>query len=154
MLVGLLLQAHSVTSDHQPECGLATSLATSPNTYRTACAEVVTGTYTQVFKGCGFLKQNLEWEETQPHSHRHPGWECGKGPELDGQLIVKGSVRKRVVMAVGLSRECWAPEATCMGHQLPTPACESQCGCWAPGTRQHQPSFIAANSAGGLGCRS
>lgn len=65
-LVGLLLQAHSVTLDHQPERGLTTS----PNTYRTACAEVITGTYTQLFKGCRFLKQNLEWEETQPHSHR------------------------------------------------------------------------------------
>lgn len=68
---------------------------------------------------------------------RCPDWDCGKGPEFDGQVIVKGSVRKRVVMVVGLSRECWASEAMCVGHQLPAPVCETQCGCWAPGSRQH-----------------
>lgn len=71
---------------------------------------------------------------------RCPGWDCGEGSELDGRLIGKDSVRKRVVMVVGLSRECWAPKATCVGHQLPCPGCETQCGRWAPGTRRHQPS--------------
>lgn len=92
--------------------------------------------------------QRMQIPKTEPGVGRNPtsfpqrcpGGDCGKGPELDGKVVVKGSMWKRALMVVTLSRECWALEATCVGHQLPAPGCETQCGCWAPGMRQRQPS--------------
>lgn len=64
----------------------------------------------------------------QPRDHR-------RKPELDGEAIVKGSVRKGWWVQAGSVGQ------VCLRLQLLPPGCEAWGGCWAPGTRQHQASW-------------
>lgn len=62
-------------------------------------------------------------------------WDHRRKPELDGEAIVKGSVRKGWWVRAGSVGQ------VCLGLQLLPHGCEAWCGCWAPGTRQHQASW-------------